>query len=100
MPRVCRCGDIVEDKCPKCQPRPKQGKTAERGYDNRWRVLSERKRAVDPLCERCLDEGRTRPARHVHHIQPIATHPELRLVWDNLMSVCIKCHEELEQTAV
>lgn len=71
--------------------------TTERGYGNDWRQLSERKRAEDPLCENCLEKySKATPAVHVHHMKPIATHPELRLEWSNLMSVCEPCHNELE----
>lgn len=97
MPKLCKCGAIVEKVCTKCYP-PRQHKatTAERGYDHQWRVTSERKRALDPLCENCLTKDRITPATEVHHIQPIADAPWLRLEWFNLMSVCRQCHEELE----
>jgi len=35
-------------------------------------------------------------AEQVHHIKGIADHPELRLVWSNLLSVCKTCHERVE----
>jgi len=41
-------------------------------------------------------KGRVTIAEDVHHIKPIRTHPELRLVWDNLMSVCRECHKIIE----
>ncbi len=95
--KVCRCGAIVEDRCPKCdRPAPHQKTTAERGYGNDWRKLSEYKRTADPLCEECLKSDKVVEARHVHHIKPIKNHPHLRLHWDNLISVCIECHERLE----
>lgn len=97
MPRLCRCGAIVNNRCERCQPsRTHRRTTTERGYDHQWRKLSERKRATDPLCEHCLSQGRTTPASEVHHIVPIAVAPHLRLDWDNLMSVCHPCHELLE----
>ncbi len=95
--RVCKCGAIIQGKCPSCYQPQHNKTTAERGYGNDWRKLSERKRAADPLCERCLGNGRTEPARHVHHIKPISDRPDLRLEWSNLMSVCVECHEELER---
>ena len=95
--KLCRCGRLVKDRCEHCQAVPQHRKTtAERGYGHDWRQLSERKRAADPLCERCLERGISTPATEVHHIQPIATHPELRLVISNLMSVCHTCHEAIE----
>lgn len=93
--RLCRCGAIVKGRCSTCS-KPRQSKTAERGYDNRWTELSKRKRASDPLCERCLDNGKVTAASEVHHIRKIADRPDLRLDWDNLMSVCHECHRELD----
>ena len=96
--RLCKCGALVNGKCPTCHPyrQHRTQTTAERGYDDRWRRLSERKRAADPLCERCLDEGNTTPATEVHHIHKISDAPHLRLAWDNLMSVCVACHKVLD----
>ena len=97
--RACaRCGQIVKGRCATCYPAKDQrrGKTAERGYDHRWKALSAKKRKLDPLCEECLKHEVVRPAEHVHHIKPISTHPDLRLDWNNLISVCVACHEKLE----
>lgn len=75
--------------------------------NKRWRDLSKYKRAKDPLCEVCLHEkeqllaqGRlleakeyhVRQAEHVHHIQSIATRPDLAYTYGNLMSICAKHH--------
>lgn len=98
MPKLCRCGAIVDKRCTRCHPpTPHRQTTSERGYDHRWRQLSERKRAEDPLCEHCLQHDRVTPAEHVHHIVPIHQDPTLRLVWGNLMSVCQACHTLLER---
>jgi 5-methylcytosine-specific restriction endonuclease McrA len=98
--RLCRCGAIVKGKCERCDRRPPQeGTTSERGYDNQWRLLSERKRKHDPMCEECTRSGGTRPASEVHHVVPICDAPHLRLVWSNLMSVCGECHKKLEGAA-
>lgn len=95
--RICRCGAIVIGRCPRCDRRHEHKKTTtERGYGSDWQKLSERKRAEDPLCENCLKTDRVEPATEVHHIQPIATNPDLRLEWSNLMSVCGACHKLLE----
>lgn len=98
--RLCRCGAIVERHCERCRPRQVRSKTtAERGYDHRWRDLSERKRRENPLCEECEREGTVTPATEVHHVVPIAQAPHLRLQWANLMSVCSACHAKLERGA-
>lgn len=39
-------------------------------------------------------EGRTMARALVHHIKPVDQHPELRLDWDNLRSLCRACHEK------
>lgn len=96
--RLCRCGAIVDGKCARCAPVSTHTKTtAERGYDHAWRRLSERVRIEQPLCERCEQQGKVKAARHVHHVQPIAVAPWLRLERSNLMAVCVECHEELEK---
>jgi len=35
-------------------------------------------------------------ARHVHHINPLSTHPERLLDPDNVASLCIPCHSRIE----
>ena len=49
----------------------------------------------DPLCEECLKHGIEKPLELVHHVLPIETYPELRLVMENLMSLCRNCHDEI-----
>jgi 5-methylcytosine-specific restriction enzyme A len=98
--KLCRCGAIVKRRCERCSPKQAHAATtAERGYDHRWRTLSERKRREDPLCEECMRLGNVTPATEVHHIVSIAAAPHLRLRWTNLASVCSACHARLEQEA-
>ena len=63
-----------------------------------WRTLSRAKlQDCGYKCEAKLD-GCQRLAVEVHHKQPIKT-PEgwdARLDWDNLMGVCIACHNVLD----
>ena len=63
-----------------------------------WRTLSRTKlQDCGYKCEAKLD-GCQRLAVEVHHKQPIKT-PEgwdARLDWDNLMGVCIACHNVLD----
>jgi 5-methylcytosine-specific restriction enzyme A len=95
--KLCKCGEIVKDKCARCYPSVNHKQTtAERGYDHEWRKLSESKRKLDPLCEECERKGFSTAAESVHHVVPIRLAPHLRLVWSNLMSVCNECHELLE----
>lgn len=93
MSKLCRCGAVVSSRCYKCNP-----SVTNRSFyaSNRWRKLSEAKRAHDVLCEQCLDKGKTTAADEVHHIQSVIEAPHLKWEWSNLMSVCIACHRELD----
>ena len=99
--RICQCGKIVKGKCQSCSKKKQWDTTREqshlRGYGNDWRKLSKLYRTHNPLCERCKANGRVSAVEEVHHRKPIKTHPELRLKWGNLMSVCIPCHREIER---
>jgi 5-methylcytosine-specific restriction endonuclease McrA len=68
-----------------------------------WRRLRRIKLAANPLCEDPLgDHARrasTATAQQVHHVLPLATHPEHGLDLSNLMSVCTRCHAKLEREA-
>jgi len=49
--------------------------------------------AVYPVCVGCWVAGRMEPATHVDHITPFTDkHDARRLDWDNLQSLCTKCH--------
>ena len=64
-----------------------------RKYGRGWKRIRDRYVKKNPLCERCLLEGRYTPVEEVHHIIPInrgGTNDE-----DNLMSVCRSCHNKI-----
>ena len=65
----------------------------------RWAKVRRLKLSHDPLCEPCRDRGDTTPAQQVHHIVGALKRPDLFWAWDNLMSVCTKCHAEIERNA-
>lgn len=96
MARLCRCGQVVEDRCPRCDQKTGGTTTAERGYGSDWRKLSERYRAAYPLCQVCEWKERTRPATQVHHIVKVIEAQELRMEWSNLLGVCEECHGWIE----
>lgn len=108
-PRWGSCPNLVggdERYCAECAVYEKaaargydkqRGNSGERGYDATWRKVQAMKLARDPLCEEHLKQGQDVAASMVHHIQPIETHPELRLVESNLMSLCNPCHEAKER---
>jgi len=63
-----------------------------------WRLLSRTKlQDCRYKCEAKL-EGCGRHAVEVHHIKPLKTEEgwEARLDWDNLMGVCVACHNVLD----
>lgn len=64
-----------------------------RKYGRSWQRIRDRYVKMNPLCERCLLEGRYTPVEEVHHIVPVnrgGTNDE-----DNLMSVCRSCHNKI-----
>ena len=88
MHKLCPKGHLYNgERCPQCN------KTSARGYDNRWRKLSEDYRTRNPLCEDCDTHGRTTPAAEVHHIIPINRDPSKRLDINNLVALCKRCHD-------
>ena len=88
MHKLCSKGHTYTgNRCTECN------KTAARGYDHRWRRLSEHYRIRNPLCEDCEAKGVTRASAEVHHIVPISADPSKRLDINNLVALCKKCHE-------
>lgn len=68
----------------------------------RWRNLRNTYLVSQPLCERCLQQGKTTPATEVHHIQPLENYintPERMkaLAYDpsNLQALCHACHVQV-----
>ena len=47
------------------------------------------------MCVECRKYGKMRPAKIVHHILPVKTHPELAWEDRNLESLCIACHAKM-----
>lgn len=65
-----------------------------RGYDGTWRLARARYLKSNPLCVKCLAEGRFTPATVVDHIVPHRGDKEL--FWDvkNWQALCSRCHNE------
>lgn len=67
-------------------------------HTRRWLMLRRRKLTEDPLCERCLKEGRYTQATEIHHVMPVedALSPwgQEQLMYDyhNLQALCHRCH--------
>lgn len=83
-------------------------------YNSReWRELRTAKLRVQPLCEKCLEDGKAagveggwiRSAHCVHHIIPIETaktkEEMRRLAFNpaNLQSLCDECHRKIHNDA-
>jgi len=69
----------------------------------RWRGLRLKKLQLQPLCEECLESGKTTAACEVHHIIPVESAHDIRqmqaLMFDmnNLMSLCHICHADIHK---
>ncbi|TYS68666.1 HNH endonuclease [Sutcliffiella horikoshii] len=46
-------------------------------------------------CRQCKRFGRCTAATTVHHIYPLETHPQYKLLSENLLSLCNKCHNQM-----
>ena len=72
----------------------RRGNFRERGYSAQWDKVRKIKLQNYPLCEQCINKGSIEPATLVHHILSLVKGGSL-LDMDNLMSVCVKCHDEI-----
>lgn len=68
----------------------------------RWRHVRNSYFMQNPLCQRCLSQNRTTATQEIHHIIPLKTCNgdlnyllQLAFDYDNLMSVCCQCHEDI-----
>lgn len=64
-----------------------------RGYDARWRKASKAFLRANPLCVRCVAEGKYVKATVVDHV--ISHRGDERLFWDqgNWQAMCKQCHD-------
>jgi 5-methylcytosine-specific restriction enzyme A len=62
----------------------------------RWNSKRERVLKRDEYrCQECKRYGKNTKAATVHHINPILERPDLRLISQNLLSLCNKCHDKM-----
>lgn len=82
---------------------PKQATIDSFRGSSAWKAASKHQRAAHPLCADPYGlhaaDGSTHSAEEVHHIQPLATHFDIKLHADNLMGLCKACHRRLEADA-
>jgi 5-methylcytosine-specific restriction protein A len=72
----------------------RRGNFRERGYTSQWDKVRLIKLRRNPLCERCDGQGKVESATLVHHIQSLSKGGALTDM-SNLMSLCIKCHDDI-----
>lgn len=64
----------------------------------RWKRKSEHiKRRDGYQCQMCRRYGKNTPAKIVHHKKPADEYPELAWDDDNLVSLCIACHNKMHE---
>jgi len=62
---------------------------------NGWKIARKKALARDEyLCQDCKKIGQIVPAITVHHIVPIKEEWSLRLVIENMISLCESCHQQ------
>ena len=91
-------------KKPKKEPvRKVNNEDRQQIYQNKkWKDLRKAKLMKNPLCEMCLQKGKTTPAIDVHHKDSFLNYEgnrrlEVAYNYDNLLSVCKECHAELHR---
>lgn len=107
MKKLCSCGkaiDISIGKCDKCQSlqgerhklydkHRRDQESAAFYKSSAWQKLRAAALTRDlGICQHCLSKGTITLADMVDHIIPVKEAWELRLVLDNLQSLCNRCH--------
>jgi 5-methylcytosine-specific restriction protein A len=57
-----------------------------------WRKTREAVKRESPFCAMHLARGEVAIGGFVDHIQPVRTHPHLKLERSNLQNLCLSCH--------
>lgn len=57
-----------------------------------WIRLRDYKKQCNPLCQHCLAQGKLTPVEVIDHVIEIKDNFSLRLSFDNLESLCNRCH--------
>lgn len=63
----------------------------------RWKKLRNKYIKQNPLCEHCQEKDKVTAATEVDHIIPIEVDWSRRLEWNNLQSLCHRCHMQKTQ---
>lgn len=77
----------------------RRGSARQRGYNTEWDKFRHwfLNQPGNQICHRCLEQGRITKAELVHHIKPVRERPDLRLVADNCVPLCGKCHQAVHR---
>ena len=93
------CPKLVEPGTEYCENHkalhPEKVRTAgSRGYNRAWQKARRQYLDANPLCVKCMEEGRYVKATVVDHIKP--HRGDESLFWDrsNWQSLCKKCHDK------
>ena len=96
--KICnQCRKPKRADCDRCKPSTKHNyNTIDQSNNNlynsrKWRKFSKQFKIENPLCKKCLQEGRTTPSYVSDHIQPIR---KGGAIWDknNLQALCKTCN--------
>lgn len=83
-------------RCEACRPKgERRPNSHQRGYDWQWAKFRKGYLARNPLCIRCDERGRTKPATDVHHKIKLSQRPDLKYDESNLEPLCHECHSAL-----
>ncbi len=66
-------------------------------HTKRWQNLRKKKLNNNPICEMCEKNNRITMAVMVHHKTPVKENGDLAMDYDNLMSLCRQCHNEIHE---
>ena len=75
-------------------PDRRRGGAEARGYDSRWRKARADYLQRNPLCVKCMAQGKIAPATVVDHVIP--HRGDEKLFWDesNWQALCAGCHNQ------
>lgn len=77
----------------------RRGSARQRLYNTEWDKFRHwfMNQPGNQICHRCLEQGQITKAELVHHKLPVRERPDLRLVPDNCVPLCGKCHQAVHR---
>ncbi|MBP3951137.1 HNH endonuclease [Bacillus suaedae] len=60
-----------------------------------FQIRAEALRRDNYECQMCKEKGKYHKAENVHHINEVKHRPDLSLTLDNLLCLCIRCHNDV-----